>query len=861
MDVFVTWLIVILICSIFLAVLGHFLFTTSSTIQIRDEESYQSTKELTILDWFQLIIRQIRRGNLPKIKLVRNVENEQTGSLKGFSGKVAAPEKSADEITDLLLFNVNLSMDIPAGKQVQVIITTPTTPIGIPNITVQDPDEQNSGPILVQMSSTRLSSTSGVRITRTKASASKVGPYFRFSLLAFLNRIPLAAILFGSSIAIYLVTRIIGLDRFPIYFFTDEAIHTILAEELVNNHFRFSGVFLPTYFPMGASFGLNSISVYLQVIPYLLFGKSVIITRLVSVIITTFGAISVALILKDFFKLRYWWSGVLLLSIVPTWFLHSRTAFEYAELAAFYAIFLYFYLSYRLHSPRYLFLAIIAGACVFYTHGLGEFLMGITALLLLLVDFKYHWEHRKTVIFGLLLIIILALPYYRFTHTNPTVIEDQLRMRGSYWLDQNLSISQKFIQFGKQYLTGLNPVYWFVPNNPQDLIRHTMKGYGHLWIISLPFFLIGLLLVFKNIRSPAYRVILIALIASPFGAALAQISVLRVLWFVIPATVTMALGLELTILWLSKKHPDSTYWSLGLFAVLIALNVYMFQDALRNGPIWYQDYSLYGMQYGAKQVFGDAIPAYMNQDPDAHFVVTPTWANGTDNFVRFFLTPEQQSKVKLDSIQAYLFQRQSLDDHLVVVLTKPELEEALASPKFKQIQPLETINYPDGTPGFYFIHLAYVDNADEIFAAEKLARSQPIEAEVKIDDQIVKMVYSRTDMGQPESIFDGDVHTLIRGLEANPFEIDLEFPEPRSISKIAADFANMDFTLTGQVYGTDSDEPVVYQETMRGATGDPHIEINIDKGPGMVRKLHLEILSLNGGEQPHIHVRELKLIP
>ena len=50
-------------------------------------------------------------------------------------------------------------------------------------------------------------------------------------------------------------------------------------------------------------------------------------------------------------------------------------------------------------------------------------------------------------------------------------MEDQLRMRGSYWLDQNLSISQKFIQFGKQYLTGLNPVYWFVPNNPQDLIR------------------------------------------------------------------------------------------------------------------------------------------------------------------------------------------------------------------------------------------------------------------------------------------------------------------------------------------------------------------------------------------------------
>lgn len=84
-----------------------------------------------------------------------------------------------------------------------------------------------------------------------------------------------ASILFGLALLIYLITRLIGLSDYPIYFFTDEALHAILADSLVENGFRYQGQLLPTYLPFGSSFGLNSVSVYLQVIPYLLFGKSV----------------------------------------------------------------------------------------------------------------------------------------------------------------------------------------------------------------------------------------------------------------------------------------------------------------------------------------------------------------------------------------------------------------------------------------------------------------------------------------------------------------------------------------------------------------------------------------------------------
>jgi hypothetical protein len=438
---------------------------------------------------------------------------------------------------------------------------------------------------------------------------------------------------------------------------------------------------------------------------------------------------------------------------------------------------------------------------------------------------------------------------------------DQLRMRDAYWLEKNLSLLDKLARFTKEYLNGLNPVYWFTPNNPSDLVRHQMSGYGHLWIFSLPFLVIGLWILIKNFRSPAHRTILIAFLASPFGAALAQITVLRVIWLVIPAALATSLGLINFLTWLEKRRIPERVLAPGLLVLLTAINFYMLYDGVQNGPTWFRDYSLYGMQYGAKQVFGEAIPEILQQAPDTRFVVTPTWANGTDNFVQFFLTPQQQAHVKLDSIQAFLFERLPLDDNMLIVLTQPEYAEASSSPKFKTASPQKILYYPDGAPGFYFTNLEYSDQADQIFAEEKLARSQPVESQVLIDNISANIRYSQIDMGQPENIFDGDTYTLMRGLEANPLLIELEFNEPQTIKKIIMDLANMDFTLTATLTSDDLSSPVVYQTTQRGVQGDPHVELLLDRGPERVNKLRLEILSLNGGERPHIHVRELDFEP
>ena len=136
-----------------------------------------------------------------------------------------------------------------------------------------------------------------------------------------------------------------------------------------------------------------------------------------------------------------------------------------------------------------------------------------------------------------------------------------------------------------------------------------------------------------------------------------------------------------------------------------------------------------------------------------------------------------------------------------------------------------------------------------------------VETSVEIDDQTHIIRHSMLDMGEVWALFDGDPYTLIRGIEANPFIIDMYFQEPRPLTGLKADFANMDFTLNATLFDVTSGEQVDFSTTIRDVSGDPHVEISFDEAPILIDRLRLEILSYSHGERAHIHVRELELVP
>jgi hypothetical protein len=148
--------------------------------------------------------------------------------------------------------------------------------------------------------------------------------------------------------------------------------------------------------------------------------------------------------------------------------------------------------------------------------------------------------------------------------------------------------------------------------------------------------------------------VILAALATPVGAALVDVGIARVLTFIIPANLLAAIGLEWILeRWKNRLPYRLTAWV--IFGVLAWANLALLRTSLVDGPLWFRDYGLYGMQYGARQLFEEAIPEYLVNEPDTTVLVTSTWANGADNFLRFFYTPEEQKRVGMDGVEAYMF--------------------------------------------------------------------------------------------------------------------------------------------------------------------------------------------------------------
>lgn len=668
--------------------------------------------------------------------------------------------------------------------------------------------------------------------------------------------IPAEILLFALALLIYLGTRLWAIDRFPIYFFADEATHAVYAQELLERGLKDAkGSFLPIYFEAAGNRWTPLLSVYVHAIVVALFGKSILVTRVTGTLVSLLAALAVALILKWVFRARFWWAGALLMAVAPAWFLHSRTGFETVMMSSFFACFLLCYLLYRTRSPRFLFPAILFGAATFYTYSNGQLIMAAAGALLALFDLPYHLKNWRTTLLGLVLIAVLAVPVFQFRASQPESMKIHVRTIDSYWF-HNKPLSEKLAQFVETYTYGLSPAYWFVPNE-HDLVRHRMKGYGNLNLPLLPFFLVGAGLCLWRVRSAPQRAVLLAALATPAGAALVNVSITRVLAFTVPASILIGLGLEAGWGVIKKRVPYSLAATL-LFAMLAGGSIWMTRDALANGPLWYSDYGLYGMQYGARQLFQEVVPELLRTDPDVRIMMTSTWANGADTFIRFFLPKAQHARVQMLNIDFFMqARRPSLDANTLLVMTPAEYEQARSSPKFKRVDVERVVPYPDGRPGFYFARLEYADNIEEILAQEREARSRPVVEQFELDGQLVQVSHSIFDAGQLKDLFDGDPFTLARGLEANPLVLDFTFAGPRVLNGLSATFGSMDFTLTARLYGEEGAEPQVYTQTFQGLPPDPTVALRFDQGPGSVVRLRLEVLQLNAGPEVHIHVREI----
>lgn len=660
------------------------------------------------------------------------------------------------------------------------------------------------------------------------------------------------AIFLAIAMVVYLVVRLVGLESFPIYFFTDEAIQTVLAQDLVRDGMHsYTGELLPTYMENGSQLNLST-SVYIQVIPYLIFGKSIWVTRGVAVLFSLLAAAAIGLIFKNIFKTPYAFLGILVLSAVPAWFLHSRTAFETALSTSFYAVFLYCYLMYRRGKLKYLFAAVVFGALCFYSYSPAQMVMLVSAVGLFFSDLRYHWKKRRHVILAILIGVMLAIPYFRFLYLHPGANLQHMQILNSYWV-MDMPFSKKIGTYFAEYGKMINPAYWFT-TSPADLARHIMKGYGRLLWWSAPLAAIGLGKALLKLRKPEYRSILIAVIASPNGAALSGAGITRTLFMVIPAAILITLGLIQVLEWIEKKSVSKTALAGILLALFIALNGIMLRDALVNGPTWYEDYTLNGMQYGAKEVFGE-IKQILKEHPEEKIMLSSSWANGTDVLARYFF--QDPVPFELGSIDGWLFEQKDISPESLFILMSNEYDRAVQSGKFKEIKVEKIMNYPDGKPGFYFVRLAYREDIAEILKEEKAQRSQLQRKEISSPELgTFSILYPQMDMGEIENLFDGDPNSVVRTLEANPMKLVITFARPQTLSEVVLRIGGTATTITLTAKPENGQNAVQMTREIKESNELRDITLNISSSETF-STLTVEVKNTYDSEPAHVHLWEL----
>jgi hypothetical protein len=382
-----------------------------------------------------------------------------------------------------------------------------------------------------------------------------------------------------------------------------------------------------------------------------------------------------------------------------------------------------------------------------------------------------------------------------------------------------------------------------------------MLGYGHISVLTLPFAIIGLVITLRNFKQSRYRALAIAGLVAPLGGSIVGIGITRVLVFVLPAALVSGIGLDALLMRTERRFRYALIATATLL-IFAAASIFMLVDSVSNGPTWYHNYGLGGMQYGAKQVF-ERVAEIIESGGYEKAFVSPSWANGTHILRRFFLPDD--SPVALGNADGFLLEQKELNDSILFAIPADEYANALEEPKFAQVQVVDTLAYPDGRPGFYFVKLRYADGVEAIFAEERAARLQPIEEELIIDGIPTIVEHPTFDMGALVHIFDGDSFTLARTYEANPTILTLRFATLRRLTGLQLTTGSMDIALHVWINPDGGDDPIEYQATYTDLPNDPTVELVFPDGPHDVTTLKIEILGLNLGD-PRIHIRDLTLL-
>ena len=283
-----------------------------------------------------------------------------------------------------------------------------------------------------------------------------------------------------------------------------------------------------------------------------------------------------------------------LLAISPWHLQFSRIAFESNVGLAFNIFALWAFLV-GLRKQMFLFISAIFFSLSLYVYQSEKVFVPMLLLVLLIVFFEKLWNLKGKVALVIGVFLISSAPFIYATFSNPDAL---LRAKGvSVFADQtpflektierlirdkeagdylglildNRRVKYSF-EFAKGYLSHFDLNWLFIAG---DQPRHQPPGFGHLYLIELPFMLAGIYsLLFGNCSRKTKKLIFAWFLIAPLPAAFTTgvPHPIRTLNFLPLFQIFTALGLLSTYYWVSGLEQKLRYAVSAIFAVLFIFN-------------------------------------------------------------------------------------------------------------------------------------------------------------------------------------------------------------------------------------------------------------------------------------------------
>ena len=428
------------------------------------------------------------------------------------------------------------------------------------------------------------------------------------------------------------VLRFGGLSQMPPSLNWDEVSHGYNAYSILKTGHDEWGQLLPvTNFRAYGDYPLP-LNLYLTIPFEVLFGLTTTAIRLPHALLGTLTIVAVYFLAFGVTKNKKASLIAAFLAAVDPWLLFPSRAVFQSNLSVFF---------------------LTAGMAAFFNRGKNKWLVSLSFLFLGLTLFSHHstrifvpiflvgfaliYKKIKYLVLSILGVVLILLPGAQ-ARANVVFLIDQgavsqiENLRNTSTLPLKSLIYNKVtyfaVNFGKNYITYFSPKFLFLNGGTQ--YQFSVPNQGVLYLITLPFFYIGILLVFlqaKKREDKNYKLILFWLILAPIPAAITQDNgaVIRATTMLPIPEILTAFGIY-KILRRVPKY-EVLFTIIFIFAMLFSLENYLnvYAKSYRTNYSW-------AWQYGYEQIVDYSKENYNKYD---NIIVTKAYGEPHEYFLFF----------------------------------------------------------------------------------------------------------------------------------------------------------------------------------------------------------------------------------